>query len=134
MIWLLFIAISFRLIPVLLDLLIHSTVRYMVKYRYILLVAGNSIITVAYAIQDSGAWQKLTSKLEDRKVLLISGADLTDKLLSSDQTTDLAGGTTDQPSELPIVNCASLNVANTSTLLELCHKTKQLKGDRNLPR
>ena len=96
-------------------------------------MAGNSIITLAYAIQDSGAWQKLTSKLEDRKVLLISGTDLTDKLLSSEQTTDLAGKA-DQPPELPIVNCASLNVVNTSTLSELCHKTKQLRGDRNLPR
>lgn len=94
-------------------------------------MAGNLLITLGCVIQDSGAWQKLTTKLEDKKVLLISGTDLTDKMLSSDQTNDLAGGADQQP-ELPVVNCVSLNMVSTSTLSELCHKTKQLRGDRNL--
>jgi len=72
-------------------------------------------------------------RLQDRKCLLISGTDLTDKLLCSTQTTKLAEETDQETQpQLPSVNCASLNVVNTSTLSELCHKTKQLRGERNV--
>jgi len=37
----------------------------------------------------------------------------------------------EQPQELPTVNCASLNVLNTTTISDLHHNTEKLKGEIN---